>query len=143
MSERTVSEAEALEVLEEGSRKISDSDIELVIEKEQEINRKFRGPLAKFILDGRTLFSMVKDYWHKNYREIPWWTVSAAAAALLYVLNPMDLVPDFIPFVGLLDDATVLSVCLFMIDRDLAKYRNWKGQKPSGYAPEEIHPEER
>jgi len=126
MSRRTVTEAEAREVLEEDSRKISDSDIELVIDKEQEINRKFRGPLAKFIIDGRTLISMIKDYWQKNYREIPWWTVSAAAAALLYVLNPMDMVPDFIPFVGLLDDATVLSVCIFMIDRDLNRYREWK-----------------
>ena len=139
MSERTVTEAEARGVLEENSKRISDSDIELVMEKEQEISRKFRGPLAKFIIDGRTLFSMVKDYWHKNYREIPWWTVSAAAAALLYVLNPMDLVPDFIPFVGLLDDATVLSVCLFMIDRDLAKYREWK-KVPSADGTEKATP---
>ena len=141
MSERTVTEAEARGVLEENSKRISDSDIELVMEKEQEISRKFRGPLAKFIIDGRTLFSMVKDYWHKNYREIPWWTVSAAAAALLYVLNPMDLVPDFIPFVGLLDDATVLSVCLFMIDRDLARYREWKNA-PSAEGTEKATPAE-
>lgn len=131
MTERTITEIEAREVIEEGSRKISDSDIEMVIEKEKEINRKFRGPLAKFIIDGKTLLSMVKDYWHKKYREVPWWTVAAAVTALLYVLNPMDIVPDFIPFVGLLDDATILSVCIFMLDRDLTRYREWKNL-PSG-----------
>lgn len=134
MANGEVTEVEAREVIEEGTRRISESDIEFVIEKEKEINRKFRGPLAKFIIDGKTLISMIKDYWNKKYREVPWWTIGASATALLYVLNPMDLVPDFIPFVGLLDDATVLSVCIYLIDRDLARYREWK----SSFATDDI-----
>ena len=130
MTERKVTEKEAREIIEKGTRKISDSDIETVLQKEQEISRKFHGPLGRFIGDGRTLIGMIKDYWQKNYREIPWWTVAASATALLYVLNPMDLVPDFIPVIGLIDDATIVSVCLFMLDRDIKKYKVWKKSEP-------------
>jgi len=38
----------------------------------------------------------------------------------------MDVVPDFIPFLGLVDDATVLSVCLYILDRDIQRYRTAK-----------------
>jgi uncharacterized membrane protein YkvA (DUF1232 family) len=49
------------------------------------------------------------------------------------MINPFDLVPDVIPFVGALDDASVIAACLFLIERDLFKYREWKiGQVGSG-----------
>jgi len=126
MRSRSVSDEEALGILEDDGRKISEEDVRQVIRKEEEINRKFHGPLAKFLLDARTLFALIKDYWNKQYREVPWWTIGAATAALLYVLNPMDIVPDFIPVVGLVDDAAIVSACLFMLDRDLVRYRLWK-----------------
>lgn len=126
---RKVTEEEALGAIEDGARKITDSHIEDLLQKEQEVQRKFKGLLGRFIDDGRILFEMVKDYWHKQYREIPWWTVAAAAATLLYVLNPMDLIPDFIPFLGLVDDVMVVSVCLYMLENDIARYLRWKNTR--------------
>jgi uncharacterized membrane protein YkvA (DUF1232 family) len=61
-----------------------------------------------------------------KYRGAMRWTIAAAAFALIYMLNPFDLVPDVLPFVGALDDATVIAACLFLIERDLFKYRDWK-----------------
>lgn len=55
-----------------------------------------------------------------------WWTIGAVVTTLLYVLNPVDIVPDFIPFFGLLDDAAVVSACLFLVEKDLNIYKNWK-----------------
>ncbi len=40
-----------------------------------------------------------------------------------------------IPFIGLLDDAAVVSACLFMLERDLVAYRAWKSEG------EEVSPE--
>jgi uncharacterized membrane protein YkvA (DUF1232 family) len=45
---------------------------------------------------------------------------------LIYVFNPLDLVPDVLPFVGVLDDATVIGALLMLVERDLKKYRTWK-----------------
>jgi uncharacterized membrane protein YkvA (DUF1232 family) len=84
------------------------------------------GPLARFVEDGRLLLNLVRDAWEGTYRSVPYWTISAAAFTLLYVLNPMDAVPDALPAVGLLDDATVLSLCLMLLEQDLDAYRTWR-----------------
>ncbi|NJL72636.1 MAG: DUF1232 domain-containing protein [Candidatus Competibacteraceae bacterium] len=69
---------------------------------------------------------MVKDYWNKEYREVPWFTIAAIVAALIYVLSPIDLIPDVIPVIGLVDDAMVIAVCLRLCEQDLHKWQQWK-----------------
>ncbi len=70
--------------------------------------------------------ALVKDWRAGKYRRTMRWTIAAAAFALLYVINPFDLVPDVLPFVGAVDDATVIAACMFLIERDLFQYRDWK-----------------
>ncbi|MCD4706234.1 MAG: DUF1232 domain-containing protein [Candidatus Sabulitectum sp.] len=125
---RTISDDEARKVLEDGAETVTEEDIQRVITRADDIQRKFTGhsPLGRFIDDMKIMISMIKDFWSKNYREVPWWTVGAVVTALLYVLNPVDIVPDFIPFFGLLDDAAVVSACLFFVEKDLSRYKNWK-----------------
>jgi uncharacterized membrane protein YkvA (DUF1232 family) len=96
------------------------------------IGKKFSlGPMTHLIDDGKLLISMVKDYWNKEYRAVPYWVIGATVSALLYVLSPVDLIPDFIPGVGYIDDAAVVSACLRMIRKDLARYREWKRSAPT------------
>ena len=56
----------------------------------------------------------------------------ALLAAAVYLASPIDLVPDFIPFVGYLDDlllaAIVLDGILNYVDRDLV-LRYWPGNE--------------
>ena len=124
----TIDPISAEEELKSKANKVSEKDVETLLEKRKEIEAKFtaNSPLGKFIGDVKILFSMVQDYWRGDYREVPWWVIAAVVAALLYVLSPVDLVPDFIPVVGLLDDAAVVAACLTMIKIDLNKYREWK-----------------
>jgi uncharacterized membrane protein YkvA (DUF1232 family) len=79
----------------------------------------------------KLLFTVTKDYVTGVYTEVPWTTIAGIIGSLIYVLSPIDLVPDFLPFVGLLDDAAVLGLCLKAIDIDLQKYKIWK--KDSGF----------
>lgn len=41
-------------------------------------------------------------------RETPWLAKAFAALAVCYALSPIDLIPDFIPVLGLLDDLLLL-----------------------------------
>lgn len=123
-----VSKERAQEELKKRAKSVSEDDVKKILDKRDEIEQKFKGsgPLGKFIADVKILFSMIQDYWSGNYRKVPWTTIAAAVATLAYVLSPIDLIPDFIPFIGLVDDALVISLCLAAIDSDLQAYAEWK-----------------
>ena len=129
MGKREISREEAEKVLRENASKITEKDIEEVLRRQEEIERKLKGPLSRFFEDVKDFFSLFKDFFSGEYREVPWFTVAAITAALLYVLNPVDLIPDFIPIIGQVDDALVVSICLYLVEEDLEKYREWKRQR--------------
>jgi uncharacterized membrane protein YkvA (DUF1232 family) len=111
-----------------GTERATEADVTLVLEEKEAILRKVFGSrhLARFFQDVKLLFQMHLDYAARRYRCIPWNTIAASATALLYVLNPMDLIPDFIPGIGYLDDGMVVMLAMKLIGRDLEKYRIWK-----------------
>ena len=116
------------ELIKEGSPKMTEKDIVKVVDKSQEIQKKFssRGPLQRFIGDGRLLLAAVRDYWSGAYRKWPWGAMAAVVFTLIYVFDPFDLVPDVLPIIGEVDDAAVVAACLFLVERDLLAYKQWK-----------------
>ena len=69
---------------------------------------------------------LLKAWKRGNYRGLSGRTIASLAAALFYIISPMDLLPDFIPGIGLLDDAAVLGLLLHSIAQDLAAFRVWE-----------------
>ena len=116
------------EYVKEGAASVTPEDIETVADKSEEIKKQFsaRGPLKRFIEDGKVLTALIRDWRAGKYRQALYGTIAAIAFGLLYVINPFDIVPDVLPFLGALDDATVIGALLMMVERDLKKYRNWK-----------------
>lgn len=114
-----------------GAKKIKEEDFEEVLKRRQEIEDKIKDSkgLSKYIEVVRQLFSMLNDVRLKNYTAVPWTSISTMVFIILYVLMPMDLIPDFIPFVGYLDDMTVLAIGLNLIEPDLEKYLKWKAEQ--------------
>ena len=45
-------------------------------------------------------------------------------AALAYVVSPVDMIPDAIPFVGWLDDIGVMSLAVAWMWRTVGRYRD-------------------
>jgi len=123
-----ISKEEATAIVKKEADRVTDQDVERVLAKSEEIRKRFEtgGPLGKFVDDFKLLIAVVKDYRRGKYRKIPFWTVAAIVGALLYVLNPLDLIPDFLPLVGQIDDAAVVAACLLMVRQDLHKYKKWK-----------------
>jgi uncharacterized membrane protein YkvA (DUF1232 family) len=116
------------EFVKEGAQNVTDKDVEIVINKSDEIQRKFsaKGPLARFIEDGKLLIAIIKDYWAGAYRQVPYGVIASSVFTLIYVLNPFDMVPDVLPLIGQLDDVAVMGACLILIEMDLHKYKDWK-----------------
>lgn len=123
----TRKEIDAQAALMAASAKVGDDELKDLLKKKKKLHDLARrGPLEKLFDDISTMFSMVKDYASGAYREVPFGTIAAVAGALLYVLSPVDLIPDFIPMVGLIDDAAVVTACLSLIRIDIGKYTEWK-----------------
>ena len=120
------------EFVKEGAEKVTSKDIDIVVDKSEEIKKKFsaRGPLRRFIEDGKLLTALVRDWRTGRYRQALYGTIAAVVFALIYVFNPFDIVPDVLPIIGAVDDATVIAACLMLIERDLNKYRTWKEGQP-------------
>ena len=115
-------------IVKEGAQNVTEKDVENVISKSEEIQKKFsaKGPLARFIEDGQLLIAIIKDYWSGAYRQIPYGSIASMVFTLIYVLNPFDLVPDMLPLIGQLDDVAVMGACLILVEQDLHKYKEWK-----------------
>lgn len=116
------------EYVREGAQKVTPKDIDTVAARSEDIKEKFsaKGPLKRFIEDGKVLRALIKDWRTGKYRQALYGTIAAVAFGLLYVLNPFDIVPDVLPFIGAVDDATVIGALLLLVERDLKKYRIWK-----------------
>ncbi len=123
-----VTEQEASEALKKGAAKVSEADLDGILKRREDIEKRFsgNGPLGKFVAELKILFSLLKDYKSGEYRAVPWGTIAAIVTTLLYVLSPVDLIPDFIPILGFVDDAAVVAACLAFIKADLNTYLEWK-----------------
>jgi uncharacterized membrane protein YkvA (DUF1232 family) len=116
------------EFVKEGAEKVTPKDIQTVAERSDEINKQFsaRGPLKRFVEDGKVLTALIRDWRAGKYRQALYGTIAAVVFGLIYVFNPLDLVQDVLPIIGALDDATVIGALLMLVERDLRKYRSWK-----------------
>jgi uncharacterized membrane protein YkvA (DUF1232 family) len=83
----------------------------------------------------RLIISMLKSWVRGDYKEVPWTTLVLCAGALIYFVNPLDAVPDLIPGVGLLDDATVIGFVLASVKQDINNFKTQNSQ----FTPETAH----
>ena len=111
------------------AKNFTPEDLEKTV-KDEEKARKLGSRLApglfrKIKLTG----SLLKDYCKGNYREVPWNTIAAFGVGIAYLVSPIDLIPDFIPVAGLMDDAALLSWIFYGFAQDLEDYATWKASQ--------------
>ena len=125
----------AKQQLEREAGKVDSRDVGDLLARQKAIEDKVRnsGKLKRFSAEVRLMFSMLSDYWQGNYREVPWKSIAAIAGALIYVLNPLDAIPDLILGFGFIDDAGVVALCLKLVESDLLRYAAWKEHKEASW----------
>ena len=110
------------------NKEYSKDDVHKVLDNEDSILKKMGNKsMAGFLEDVKMFFSMLKDFFTRKYTDVPVGTIMAIAGSLLYVLSPIDLIPDFLPVIGMVDDAAIIALCLKFVQADLEKYKQFKG----------------
>ncbi|WP_417543307.1 YkvA family protein [Marinobacter sp.] len=122
------SQKNARKQLNAEAEKVNRADLEALLERQKSIEEKVKGSgnLKRFSADIKLMFSMIRDYWNGSYRNVPWKSIAAMAGALLYVMNPLDFIPDLIVGIGFVDDVGVVALCLKLVESDLHRYAAWK-----------------
>jgi len=82
-----------------------------------------------FWSDLTALFRLIRARVRGEYKDLPWRSMVSALAGVIYFVNPLDVIPDIIPFLGYIDDAAVLAFVLRMIAGDLARFREWEDER--------------
>ncbi len=80
----------------------------------------------------RVLYALFKDAVKGNYKLHPS-SVAMIGGGLLYFILPADLIPDFIPVIGYLDDLAVLSTIMNSLKKEITDYRTWRDTANPGH----------
>ena len=83
--------------------------------------------IGKYVSDIFVMCDCIIDYIKGNYKKILMGTVITILAAIIYVVNPGDILPDILPVIGHADDAGVIAFVIKIVRDDLKDYKAWKG----------------
>ena len=84
------------------------------------------GLLARLLQNLKLLFLLIRDYFKGTYRDVSFKSIIVFLAGLAYIISPLDLIPDYIPGLGQIDDVALLAFCLYLLEKDLLKYEKWR-----------------
>lgn len=108
------------------NKNYNQADAEKVMENKEKIEAIMHNDtLKKYLEDIKLYFQMLGDIFTGKYKKVPMGTIAAIVGTLLYVLSPIDLIPDFLPG-GYLDDAWIVALCLNFTKQDIEEYKKFK-----------------
>ena len=85
------------------------------------------------------LIRLVTSWVAGTYTKIPIQSIVMAVAAIIYFVNPLDVIPDFLLLWGLIDDVVVISFVMRSIKSDLDTFRAWENAHEKGtYKKEQL-----
>ena len=98
-----------------------------LVDKASEYSQKAsKGPFGESWAYLMAMIRLIQAYYNGTYRKIPTGSLITILLAVIYVINPFDLIPDVIPIIGQADDALVVSVALAQVRADLDEFMEWE-----------------
>ena len=98
-----------------------------------------RRSFNQILRDLELMFCLLRAWASGRYTVAPWKSVVSILAAVIYFLNPFDVLPDMLPGVGFIDDAFVIGFVFESFKTDLKRFLEWEknSSSPASAAPEE------
>ena len=69
------------------------------------------------------LYNYISEVIQGKYKEYSATALSLALAAIIYVISPLDILPDLIPFTGYIDDIAIVTWAITKMDKELEKFK--------------------
>ena len=114
--------AEAQEVMESPS-KVDDILMQLE-EKLKEVPA-----IGNTLSDLPLMIAMVKAWVKKEYTEVSPKVIACLVGAFIYLIKRKDLIPDYIPVIGIADDLAVLGLALKLSEPELKAFAAWRANR--------------
>ena len=74
----------------------------------------------------QTMLRLIRAYYRGEYHEVTESALVILIAAVIYVVTPLDVIPDAIPAIGFLDDATVVALATQRTRQELHDFMLWE-----------------
>lgn len=97
--------------------------------------------LNEIVEEVKIFIDLVRDYVNGDYKEISTGSIALVTVGLIYLVTPIDLIPDF-AIGGFIDDAAVIAYILKKIQTELEIYKEWKDGKIFETEDEQSHSNE-
>jgi uncharacterized membrane protein YkvA (DUF1232 family) len=97
-----------------------------IAEKADRTSMLRSGPFAAVLDEFRVLIRLVVAYARGHYRQIALDKLVLVVGGLIYVVSPLDAIPDAIPGIGFLDDASVIAWVIKSVREELDAFRQWE-----------------
>ena len=78
--------------------------------------------------DLNRLIRLARAWARREYTVIPWRSMIYVVAALLYFINPIDVIPDALVGLGFVDDAAVVAAVVRALRREIDAFGAWESQ---------------
>lgn len=82
--------------------------------------------------DLHRLIRLARAWAKREYTVIPWRSLVYVVAALLYFINPIDVIPDALVGLGFLDDAAVVAAVVRALRREITAFSAWEAESAGG-----------
>ena len=70
--------------------------------------------------------SLINNYVTREYTDISMEFILSTIAIIIYITSPIDVIPDFIPAVGYLDESYLIGKCIEKFEDELKKFLVWR-----------------
>ena len=84
------------------------------------------GAMARVAQDLHAMLRLTKAWAARDYRAVPWKAMIYIVGAIVYFVNPVDLIPDVLTGLGFVDDAAVVAAVVRSVTAELVAFRRWE-----------------
>ena len=77
----------------------------------------------------QTFIRLVKAYANGSYRAVSNKSLLVGVGVLNYLFTPIDVIPDFIPVIGLLDDISLMAWFVDAFQKEISNFKAWEANE--------------